>query len=118
MGGSSSSSSSSSNETNQTDNRVAVESGGIGIGANAQVTTQVTDFGVLEASRSVLETGLQEASNVVKNVTEKFAGIVAENNKILSKQVESDAKEITQLAVKVMATVVVIISVVVFWGRK
>ena len=118
MGGSSSSSTSSSNRTEQTDNRVAVEAGGIGIGAHAQVTTQVTDFGVLEAAENVLRDGLGEAANIVESVTENFAGIVSENNKILSEQAESDAKEITELAVKVMAAVVVIIGFIMFWGRK
>lgn len=118
MGGSSSSSSSSSNQTHQEDNRVAVEAGGIGIGANAQVTTQVTDFGVLGEAGETLRAGLSEAAKVVLDTNERLAGIVESNTGILKEQAESDAKEISQLVIKIMGGFAIISAILIFWKGK
>ncbi len=118
MGGSSSSSSSSSSSTHQEDNRVAVEAGGIGIGANAQVTTQVTDFGVLGEAGDTLRAGLTEAARVVLDTNERLAGIVEGNNEVLKEQAESDAKEISQLVIKIMGGFAIISAILIFWRPK
>ena len=118
MGGSSKSTSSSSNETNQTDNRVAVEAGGIGIGANAQVTTTTTDFGVLDATRDVLIQTLETAGDIFSDTNERLSGIVESNTAVLAEQAESDAKEISELLIKLAGFFAVIAALMLFIVRK
>lgn len=118
MGGKSSSSSSSTSTTEQYDQRVAVEAGGIGIGAGATVHTTSIDPELVSAAASVLENGLEQAANVIESVTDSTEQTTKNVLGILSEQVESDAKEVTELALKIMAGVVVVIGFIIFWGRK
>jgi len=119
MGGKSSSSSSSSNTTSTEnyDQRVAVEAGGIGIGADAVVDLQLTDYGVIEGAVSVINDVFAGASEVVNNVTEAFAGVVSENNAILKEETESDAKELTVLVVKIVGGLAAIFLVIRYFMR-
>lgn len=122
MGGSSSSNSSSSTSTttNQEDNRVAVEAGGIGVGANANVT--FTDLGVVAGATDFLNNALGAMGNVVDQVTERMALVVSENNAILKEQSESDVKEIGSMALKGMvgvgALIVLLVLILIFGPRK
>jgi hypothetical protein len=119
-GGSSKSSSSSSTvqETNQYDQRVAVESGGIGVGAGANVV--FTDQGVVEGAGDILRDGLGALDKLARQVTGFAKETVESNNKILAEQAESDAKEIGQLALKgtVLLTLALFAAVVWMFGEK
>lgn len=97
---------------------MTVGEGGLGVGANAEVT--LTDFGVIEGAADILERGLDAAAQTVKTVTDSFGEVVKENNAVLKEQAESDVKEVSELIIKVAAAfgVVVAIAAVIFGGKK
>lgn len=119
MGGRSSSSSSSSNSTStqNTDNRVAVESGGIGVGANAVVDVELTDLGVVDGTADVLNNALSGLGEVVNKVTDEFGGIVKDNQETLREQLEGDTKEVAELGLKTMAIIAVAAVAFIFFGK-
>lgn len=119
MGGKSSSSSSSSNTTTTEnyDQRVAVESEGIGIGAYAQLDLTVTDQGVVAGAAQALEAGLDAAAQVVGDVTSTFGEMGHSMASILEEQAESDAKEIAMLSVKIFGAAVTGLMVLWFFVR-
>lgn len=108
MGGKSSSSSSSSNSTTTEnyDQRVAVESQGLGVGAYANLDLTVTDYGVIEGAAKVLDTGLSAAADVVDKVTKSFGQVVTENTAVLKEATQSDTKEIAVLVIKFFGAIV------------
>ncbi len=120
MGGRSSSSSSSSSrtETHNTDNRVAVEAGGVGVGANAVVDVELTDLGVVEGASDVLNNALTGAASAVKNITDGFGKIVAANQATLREQLEGDTKEVAELGLKSMALIGAVVAGIIFLGKR
>ena len=121
MGGKSSSSSSSSQvqETNQYDQRVAVESGGIGVGAGANVT--FTDQGVVDGAAGLLGEGLGALDKLARQVTDFAKETVRSNNEVLAEQAESDTKELGALALKgtvIVALGMIAVAVWLFGGKN
>jgi hypothetical protein len=116
MGGKSSSSSSSSTvqETNQEDNRVAVEAGGIGIGAKANVNVTATDLGVVSATKEFLSNFVEGAGATVETITGAFERLAEQDKAAVREATERDAKEVTELTIKVIGAVLAAGALVVY----
>mgnify|MGYP003117808561 CR=1 FL=1 len=120
MGGKSSSSSSSSSvqETNQEDSRVAVEAGGIGIGSRATVNVTATDLGVVSATKEFLSNFVEGAGATVETITKAFATLSEQDKAALKEASERDAKEVTELTLKLMASMIAAGALVVYLLKK
>lgn len=124
MGSSSSSNSSSTQTTQQYDQRVAVESGGYGVGANANVDVAITDAGALEQVAKIAGELTKQVGSAFGAVTQLGEGaadfakqIVQENNKVLAEAQEDNAKEISETLIKAIAAVAIVLGALVWWRR-
>lgn len=124
MGSRSSSSSSSSQTTQQYDQRVAVESGGYGVGAGANVDVSITDAGALEQVASIageltksVGAGFDAVTLLGEGAAEFAREIVTENNKVLAEAQEDNAKEISETLIWSIAGVAIVLGGVLLWRR-
>lgn len=124
MGGSSSSTSSQSNsQTSEVnDSRVAVESGGIGVGSGATVDVAITDGGIakdLASASGDIADALGGGWEAMKRIGQGFADtattIIKDNNKILADNKTDSAKDIAKTTIQMVMGVMVVVVVASVW---
>lgn len=120
MGGKSSSSSSSSTTqtTENYDQRVAVESDGVGIGANSPFTIEVTDLGVVQGTADVLTEVIAFTGSALSGVVDGFTEVTQSALETTAEASEDDAKELAQLVIKVGAALAAAIALAAIFFRK
>lgn len=124
MGGKSSSQASQSTENRSevNDSRVAVETGGIGVGSGATVDVAITDGGIAKdissASSDIADAlagGWDALEGLGAGLADTTLNIIKDNNRILADKSTDSAKDIAKTTITTITVAGVVLFIVLLW---